>query len=413
MDILWRVTDYLMDFNKVRAFQDLCGLRESEENLPTGKSKNTDDHSNMLYDEFEPRDSTLRQVNQSKKHISSCGKAENASCPNLPERVSEQKTYNVKNWFLYCLFRFGSTLGHEVFYITFIPCIFWNLDPFIGRKMIVVWVVTMYIGQALKDLIKWPRPTWPPVFKLETRVEAEYGIPSTHAIAGTALPFSFLMAMYGRYEFPLEIGIILACSWCLLVALSRLYVGMHSILDVITGVTLTAIYLWLGWPFMDMVEIYAMTSTFAPWLIVMSHFLLGVFYPSTDRYTTTRGDTVIILAVGAGSNCVTHWHYQYGYNFGPSGNVPFLLTFPTLSSLGISLARAVIGILITVLTRQVMKAASLTLVCQAVGVSKNDRLARQRKDVEVTYKFVTYTVVSFVALGMVPILLQQLGLVHS
>lgn len=52
----------------------------------------------------------------------------------------------------------------------------------------------------MKDLIRWPRPTWPPVFKLETRVEAEYGVPSTHAIAGTALPFSFLMAMYGKYE---------------------------------------------------------------------------------------------------------------------------------------------------------------------------------------------------------------------
>ena len=57
-----------------------------------------------------------------------------------------------------------------------------------------------YIGQALKDIIQWPRPHYPPVFKLEQRVAAEYGIPSTHAVAGTILPFSFLMAMYGRYE---------------------------------------------------------------------------------------------------------------------------------------------------------------------------------------------------------------------
>jgi len=51
----------------------------------------------------------------------------------------------------------------------------------------------------MKEFIKWPRPSWPPVFKLETRVEAEFGLPSTHAVAGTALPFSFLMAVYGRY----------------------------------------------------------------------------------------------------------------------------------------------------------------------------------------------------------------------
>jgi len=61
-------------------------------------------------------------------------------------------------------------------------------------------ILNRYIGQALKDLIQWPRPTWPPVFKLEKRVDAEYGVPSTHAIAGTALPFSFLMALYGRHE---------------------------------------------------------------------------------------------------------------------------------------------------------------------------------------------------------------------
>ena len=56
-----------------------------------------------------------------------------------------------------------------------------------------------YIGQVLKDLICWPRPQWPPVFKLETRVQAEYGVPSTHAIAGTSIPFSIVMAMDGRY----------------------------------------------------------------------------------------------------------------------------------------------------------------------------------------------------------------------
>ena len=56
-----------------------------------------------------------------------------------------------------------------------------------------------YIGQALKDLIKWPRPSYP-AFKLETRVSAEYGVPSTHAIAGTVLPFSILLSTYCKYN---------------------------------------------------------------------------------------------------------------------------------------------------------------------------------------------------------------------
>nr|ACO51756.1 Sphingosine-1-phosphate phosphatase 2 [Aquarana catesbeiana] len=66
--------------------------------------------------------------------------------------------------------------------------------PFTGTKIV------MYIGQASKDLLKWPRPSSPPVVKLETRVEAEYGMPSTHAIAATAISFTFLLASIGRYQ---------------------------------------------------------------------------------------------------------------------------------------------------------------------------------------------------------------------
>ncbi|CAJ0950646.1 unnamed protein product [Ranitomeya imitator] len=60
--------------------------------------------------------------------------------------------------------------------------------------------IVMYIGQASKDLLKWPRPSCPPVVKLETRVEAEYGMPSTHAIAATAISFTFLLAAMERYQ---------------------------------------------------------------------------------------------------------------------------------------------------------------------------------------------------------------------
>lgn len=60
--------------------------------------------------------------------------------------------------------------------------------------------IVMYMGQASKDLLKWPRPSCPPVVKLETRVEAEYGMPSTHAIAATAISFTFLLAALERYQ---------------------------------------------------------------------------------------------------------------------------------------------------------------------------------------------------------------------
>lgn len=110
------------------------------------------------------------------------------------------ENYIIRNKFWYYLFSFGAGLGYELFYATFFPIWFWNIDGWVGRRMIIVWVAIMYIGQALKDVIKWPRPSAPPVVQLEPEYAIEYGMPSTHAMVGVALPASTLIFTYARYE---------------------------------------------------------------------------------------------------------------------------------------------------------------------------------------------------------------------
>ena len=58
----------------------------------------------------------------------------------------------------------------------------------------------MYIGQVAKDILKWPRPLSPPVVKLEKRMIAEFGMPSTHAMAATAISFTLLISTMDRYQ---------------------------------------------------------------------------------------------------------------------------------------------------------------------------------------------------------------------
>lgn len=60
--------------------------------------------------------------------------------------------------------------------------------------------VVMYVGQAMKDVLKLPRPPSPPVVKLEKRVDAEYGLPSTHAMAATAISFTLLLSAPSRIQ---------------------------------------------------------------------------------------------------------------------------------------------------------------------------------------------------------------------
>ena len=99
-------------------------------------------------------------------------------------------------------FRFATELGYEPFYITVIPFFIWNIDSYVGRQGVLLWSISMYTGQTLKPLIRWPRPASPPVTRLEHNpiLELEYGFPSTHSIVSTILPFYTLYLTQGRYE---------------------------------------------------------------------------------------------------------------------------------------------------------------------------------------------------------------------
>lgn len=93
----------------------------------------------------------------------------------------EQRGYRINNKFWYYLFLIGTELGDEFFYATMIPFWFWNIDGAVGRRVVFVWSIVMYVGQGLKDIIRWPRPGFP-VKRLQSKWSVEYGMPSTHAM---------------------------------------------------------------------------------------------------------------------------------------------------------------------------------------------------------------------------------------
>jgi sphingosine-1-phosphate phosphatase 1 len=62
------------------------------------------------------------------------------------ESEPESKGYIINNWMWYYLFVLGTALGDEIFYASFIPFWFWNIDGAVGRRVVLVWTVIMYIG---------------------------------------------------------------------------------------------------------------------------------------------------------------------------------------------------------------------------------------------------------------------------
>lgn len=61
--------------------------------------------------------------------------------------VAKNSNYTITNYFWYYLFLFGTELGDEVFYSTFIPFWFWNIDGAVGRRVVLVWAIIMTTGK--------------------------------------------------------------------------------------------------------------------------------------------------------------------------------------------------------------------------------------------------------------------------
>ncbi|XP_062378400.1 sphingosine-1-phosphate phosphatase 1 [Sardina pilchardus] len=319
----------------------------------------------------------------------------------------------IENKFLFYLFTFGTELGNELFYITFFPFVIWNVDPYVSRRLIVVWVWVMYVGQCTKDLIRWPRPASPPVVKVEMFYNSEYSMPSTHAMSGTAIPLSLFLLTYGRWEYPFLVGFTLALSWCVLVCLSRIYMGMHSILDIIMGILYSLLILLVCGPALEPIDRFNLSHRWAPLLIVSLHVGLGLFSFTLDTWSTSRGDTAQILGSGAGVALASHLNTHLGL-LPDADDSQLPLTAPPLTAAlaGVCALRFVLGVLLLLLTRALMKAVTVPLVCRLTGVCGADvRRARQHMQcVELPYRYIVYGTVGFNALFLVPLVFSYLGL---
>ncbi|XP_027900829.1 sphingosine-1-phosphate phosphatase 2 isoform X2 [Xiphophorus couchianus] len=256
--------------------------------------------------------------------------------------------------------------------------------------------LVMYVGQVMKDLLKLPRPPSPPVVKLETRVDAEYGLPSTHAMAATAISFTLLLSAPSRVQFCFQTGLLIAATFSSLVSLSRLYTGMHSVLDVVCGILITAVLILLTYPFWESFDSFQLTSPLSPIIALSLLLFLSYTYPELDHYTTTRGDTTTILGTCAGCS-VGYWaNVQLGDTFEPRGPLPVPLPTVTALSVARGAGRSLVGVVALVGTRQIVKKLSLDALYSWYNAPKTDKNARRRKEIEVPSKFVTYTAVGLV-----------------
>lgn len=292
--------------------------------------------------------------------------------------------------FFWIFFHLGAAMGNEIFYCLFFPFWFWNVDGAIARKVGFLWGVFMYIGQATKDFLCMPRPASPPVVKLESRYVAEYGFPSTHAMVSAGLPISLVVLSYYRYNISLPISLGVAGLFCCWVCCSRLYLGMHSLLDVIAGVLYSGLVLLMVMPFLEPIDNFILTHSLSPYTVLIVGFLLCKFYPSLKQWSTARGDTTIIIGTVVGFSIGSYLNYHLGFLNKPDDPPLYNIQFPNALGYLLGVVRTILGLLTLLMTRQVFKKYLLKFLCQLNGLDPADPACKQNIKIELPYNYLTY-----------------------
>uniref|UniRef100_A0A1L8DYC7 Putative sphingoid base-phosphate phosphatase n=1 Tax=Nyssomyia neivai TaxID=330878 RepID=A0A1L8DYC7_9DIPT len=328
----------------------------------------------------------------------------------------EELRCRITNKFWYYLFVLGTELGDEIFYASFIPFWFWNIDGAVGRRMVMVWALVMYVGQGLKDVIRSPRPGHP-VQKLQTKWALEYGLPSTHAMVSVAIPFSVLIYTLDRYQYPAIVGIAISLIWSTVICFSRIYLGMHSVLDIVAGLLLTGALMLPLIPLVDWADYHILSHQFSPFLLLIISILLITIYPRADRWTPTRGDTTLCLAVCVGIHIGAWINFQAGDMKVPTTEPPYPVIWPSHRLLGQILLRTVLGLCAIVATRAIAKSVSYALICAILGKSRQqvrqsaDTLENRTKIiVDLFYKYFTYFWIGFNTQYLLPNFFKLLGI---
>jgi membrane-associated phospholipid phosphatase len=122
--------------------------------------------------------------------------------------------------------------GQFEFYAALMLLIYWSIDKRIGAHFIYLIIVSLVVNTFLKAGLRAPRPYWLDPDGERIRLlseESSFGMPSGH-VQTTTITVFFFAAWIHRWW-----GWALAAFLIVLMAISRIYLGVHFVHDAIAG----------------------------------------------------------------------------------------------------------------------------------------------------------------------------------
>jgi membrane-associated phospholipid phosphatase len=184
--------------------------------------------------------------------------------------------------------------GEELFFLIFLPLIYWSINRAAGARLLVIFLFSAWINSFAKVIANDQRP-----YQYDNRVKAlqqveSGGFPSGHT-QGSVVVWGYLAAAMRKQWLW-----IFAVIMMILVPLSRLYLGVHDLPDLIggyiIGFILLMLFIWL-----EPVAVRWLEGKSLAVLLAISIIIPGIMIavsPEFDEGCITAASTLMGMLTG-------------------------------------------------------------------------------------------------------------------
>lgn len=163
--------------------------------------------------------------------------------------------------------------------------------------------VCFYIAGFLKNFLCLPRPPSPPVIPLQQC--QDWSLPSHHAVLNVNIPWFiwFYFDITYSVPYPIKIIVFIAISiWSFSVMFSRIYLGVHSPADILTGGVIGCFVLAIWLQCYETIDSYLTNSPSLYTVIgtICVIMLLLSVHPDPQPNTIVFPETVCMTGVAVG-----------------------------------------------------------------------------------------------------------------
>lgn len=262
---------------------------------------------------------------------------------------------NFRNPVLDVFFSFITMFGEETFFIVIGLVFYWCISKKQGYYLLSVGLIGTILNQFLKLLFRIPRP-WvqDPNFTIVEAAREQatgYSFPSGHT--QTSVGIFGGIALWNKNK----IVRIISVALCILVPFSRLYLGVHTPLDVGVSTVLALVFIFVLYPLIKRAKnlLKTMRIVFALMTLFAAGFLIWVnlykFPADVDISNLTHGTETAYKMLGVILGLWLSFELDQKY-----------LNFETKAVWWVQILKLIVGLIPIIVVKSLLKAPLIALI---------------------------------------------------